>query len=66
MVELSKCTQGYGEVPLLQLKVQAYSFMQVIKDIDSGSEISFEDLEMAVMRANKCANMPDYLLKPLI
>lgn len=41
--------------------------MEVIKDIDSGSMIKFEDLEKAMSKAkNTSSNVPSYLLKPLI
>jgi hypothetical protein len=50
----------------LKIKVEEFSFMEVIKDIDSGSMIRFEDLENAVMKTKKSSSVPSYLLKPLI
>jgi hypothetical protein len=41
---LSKSPSGYAEIPILKMKVEEYSFMEVIRDIDSGSMIQFEDL----------------------
>jgi hypothetical protein len=67
ILELSKSPSGFPEVPILKIKVEEYSFMEVIKDIDSGSMIRFEDLENAVIKAkSSSANVPSYLLKPLI
>lgn len=41
--------------------------MEVIKEIDSGTMIRFEDLEKAVSKAtNSSSTVPAYLLKPLI
>ena len=48
------------------MKMDAYSFMEVLKDINSGSMISYEDLENAVKKAERSSNVPVYLLKPLI
>jgi hypothetical protein len=48
------------------MKVEEYSFMEVIKDIDSGTMIRFEDLESAVLKTKNSTNVPSYLLKPLI
>lgn len=41
--------------------------MEVLKDINTGSMIKFEDLEKAVEKTkNSSSNIPSYLLKPLI
>lgn len=66
ILELSKSPSNYAEIPILKMKVEEYSFMEVIKDIDSGSMIQFEDLESAVHKARQSSNVPAYLLKPLI
>jgi hypothetical protein len=48
------------------MKVDEFSFMEVIKELDSGSLITFEELEAAVEKAQDSANVAPYLLKPLV
>lgn len=67
ILELSKSQSGYPEIAILKIKVEEFSFMEVIKDIDSGSMIRFEDLESAVLKTkSSSSSIPSYLLKPLI
>ena len=66
ITELVKTDKEYPEIPALKIKAEAYSFMEVLKDINTGSMIRFEDLEIAVEKARKTENIPNYLLKSLI
>jgi hypothetical protein len=40
--------------------------MEVLKDINTGAMIRFEDLESAVKKTKSLGNIPIYLLNPLI
>ena len=40
--------------------------MEVLKEINTGSMIKFEDLEVSVEKAKQTENIPNYLLKSLI
>ena len=51
ITELLKTDKGYPEIAALKIKAEAYSFMEVLKDINTGSMIKFEDLEVAVEKA---------------
>lgn len=66
ITELLKTEKDYPEIPALRAKAEEYSFMEVLKDINTGAMIRFEDLESAVKKTKSLGNIPIYLLNPLI